>query len=113
MSISYAPSIMIGNALRSRKGSTDTAPPRAVSLANPDFSGLRDDGGPIAHYYLRDISEVGSVGQLPSSEAESHAVVHSLLANQSSNRAHIAQLLGKNATEANLRREVGRLQPTF
>jgi CHAT domain-containing protein len=113
MSFAYAPSIMIGDALRGRVSVSESASPCAISLGYPDFSRLDSNSGPLAHYYLRDVSGVTSVVELPSSKEESDAVVQTLLAKGTLDRSRVTQLLGKKATEGNLCGEITRVQPTF
>ena len=116
LSFSYAPSIMIDRAFKNRpREVTEGMAGQVLSLGRPDFSRLNSNGGPPARYYLRDISGVDSAEDLPESEEESNAVIQALSANVATGppRMHATQLLGKNATEANLRKEIDRTRPTF
>ena len=91
----YAPSLMVLDALRSRRSIAAEGAGPAVSLAHPDLSTISPSSGPVARHYL-ELFQVASLRDLPRSEEESNAIVRAL------GRDRVEQLLGKDATKARL-----------
>ncbi len=106
MTIAYAPSLMVLEALKNRPSVVSRPAVRLLSVACPDFTNITRKSGAVATRYL-DILRADGLATLPGTRTESDRIAEVL------GSSRVRQLLGLAATEGGLRKELSNACPMF